>query len=208
MKSIDFIRLMQHSKVAVFTTSYAASVIGKDTKYTSLFLSRLAESGEIKVIEKGKYYLPGTSAYAIASNIIRPSYISMLAAFKYHGITTQNISTIDVVSSKSHGYIESIEGYSVNFIKLMPKRIFGFYRDQETGAFVAEIEKAVVDSLHMEMVPLYYINEAVESAIAENKLDLEKLDAYAKMMGSKVLIKRIQKLKKLAGLESKERLKV
>jgi predicted transcriptional regulator of viral defense system len=194
MNSLEFIRTIQRRRIPVFTTAYSAGVIRKEEKYTSLFLSRLCKKNEIKAVEKGKYYVTGTTAYAVASNITYPSYISMLSAFRYHGITTQNIVRLEVVSAQRHAPIEDIGGYSVRFIKLNAGKIFGFYRDRENGAFVAQIEKAVVDSLYMDNLPLVYVEEAIETAKADGKLDVERLSIFADRMGSIAIKKRLEKI--------------
>jgi len=201
MRSIDFIRSVQYTKSPVFSTTYTAKIISKNVKYASLFLSRLVKSNEIKAIEKNKYYVNGTNIYAVASNITYPSYVSMFSAFRYHSITTQNISMIDIISAKGHTTIKNLDGYSINFIKFAPYHIFGFYRDFENNAFIAHIEKAIVDSLHRKSVPFTYVIEAAESAIRDDKLDINKLNTYAYMMKSKILISRLKKLYKNMNID-------
>ncbi len=194
MKSIDFIRRVQRSGNPIITTTQAARIMNKDRAYASLFLARLCNKGELEALERGKYYVPGTNAYQIASNVIRPSYISMLSALKYHNITTQNPVQIDVISTVRHSPIKEVGGYRIRFIKFGMDRFFGFYRDRESGIFIAYIEKAIVDSLYMKNVPLAYVEEAIEIAKKSGKLDSIKLDVFSERMHSAALKKNMRRI--------------
>jgi len=203
MKSEDLIGALLAKNIPVFTSFDAACIINKNAKYTALFLGRLAGSGKIKRIERGKYYVADTDIYSVASNIICPSYISLFAALRFHGITTQIITTIDVVSLKRHAAISSIEGQKINFIKLDHRRFFGFYRERSTNAFVAYTEKALIDALYLQNPPLEYVGEALAAALEDNKLDTGRLMQFAMRMDSNVLIKRVIKLCASLGLDDK-----
>ena len=172
--------------MVVFSVAAASRIMGSGGKYTSLYLSRLASQGYIDRIERGKFCLHGASAYAIASNIVHPSYISMLAAFKYYGLTAQNISTIDTVAGRRHKPVE-LMGYSVLFKKAPRKLMFGFYRSSDDGAFIAYFEKALIDALLIGNVPMPYIEEAYRNAKDAHLLNEARLASYAKIAGSRLL---------------------
>ena len=71
----------------VFTINDVARLTGKRKAY----LSRLLPTNtRFKKIEKGKYYVDDLDVYDIASNIVVPSYISLISAFIYYGLTTQD----------------------------------------------------------------------------------------------------------------------
>lgn len=200
MKSEEFVYSLQRSGMTVFSSTDAALILGKDTKYTALFLRRLVDKGRVARVERGKYYISGASIYAVASNILYPSYVSLMGAFRFHNITTQNVATIDVISPKAHPSIDNLEGNAVNFIKFVGRRLFGFYRDKETGAFVAHVEKAIVDSLYLNNPPFSYVVEALKAAIDDEKIDIERLNQFALRMESVVLLKRLQDASKAAGV--------
>ena len=185
MKAINFINVFKRQNRRVFILQDAIRVINKEEKYTSLFLSRLVKNGFIKRIEKGKYYIVGTDIYTIASNIIYPSYISLFSALKYYGATTQNIVQMDVISTIRHKPIEDIEGYRINFIVLKRDMMFGFYRNKETGAFVAYIEKAIIDSLLFKNPSFSYIEESINLLKKLNLIDLTRLKEFASRINSK-----------------------
>lgn len=202
MKSEEFLNALHGLGTRVFTSADAARTLGKGTKYTALFLRRLSDRGRIWRIERGKYYVSGASVYAVASNILRPSYVSLFSAFRFHGITTQNVSAIDIIALREHPEVRGIEGMSAKFTRLDRRRFFGFYRDRETGAFVARVEKAIVDSLYLRNPPLEYVIEALSSAREDDKLDDEALAQFALRMDSAVLLTRLGGAARAAGIEN------
>ncbi len=201
MKAEKFAQEIKSRNMPVFTTRDAARIIGKKDKYASLFLGRMVGRSLLNRLEKGKYYLPGSDAYSVASNIVYPSYISLLSAFRYHNITTQIITTIDIVSTMRHSSIKNLEEHKINFINLGASRVFGFYRDSETNAFVAHIEKAVVDSLYLQNPPYQYIEEALNNAYNENILDIERMVYFARRMDSNTVMGRLGEICDSIGIQ-------
>ncbi len=193
MKAMDFLASLQGMH-GVFTLMDTERITGKRGKYASLFLGRLCKRGIIRRIERGRYYLPGTPVYAIASSVAQPSYISLLAAFRYHNITTQNVAAIDVMALKRHSPI-GIEGISVHFTVLSRSRFFGFYVDRESGASVAYAEKAIIDALHLGNPPYAYVEEAFVRATEAGIIDPGRMDAFALRMGSDAVTEGIARLR-------------
>jgi predicted transcriptional regulator of viral defense system len=200
MKAEEFIKEMESMNVPAFTTLDVVRITGKKEKYVSLFLSRMVGRRLLSRIEKGKYYLPGYDIYSIASNIVYPSYISLLSAFRYHRITTQIITVIDIISAIRHSNIKNLEEHRINFINLGASRVFGFYRDNETNAFVAHIEKAIVDSLYLQNPPYQYIEEALNNAYKEDRLDVERMVYFAQRMDSVIVMKRLGEISNSIGI--------
>lgn len=198
MKTAEFIEMLKFYGIPVFTAAEASRIVDKGAKYTSLYLSRIAHSGKIARIEKGKYYITGSSSYAVASNITHPSYASMMSAFKYYGLTTQNISSIDIVSVDRHSSME-LMGYSIIFNKVPRGMMFGFRRVGEDGAFMAYPEKALIDAMLFGGIPMPYIIEAFANAREMRMLDTERLSQYAARIGSKELDKKIKALMQLSA---------
>ncbi len=182
MKSAELVKTLREYKKRVVTISDIEKITGKPSAYVSLIL---ANNKEFRRIEKGKYYLSGTDIYEIASNILAPSYISILSALRYYNLITQMPNTIDVISTRQHKEL-FLEGYKVRFVKLSKKRVFGY--KIEEGAFIAEIEKAIVDSVYLG-IDYSYLNEALQNCIKE--IDIEKLKKYAMAMDSKIIINKI-----------------
>ena len=175
-----------------FTNADIMRISGSGSAYAALLLHRMVNKGEAMRIERGKYYLKGTDIYAIASNVVHPSYISLMSAFRYHGITTQILLSADVVSVRRHKAIEGVSEHKINFMTLHRDRFFGFYRDRDTGAFVAYVEKAILDALYFQNPPMAYVKEAMLNAHEERKLDTARLSRFTRLMGSATLERRVR----------------
>ena len=183
MRSQDFIRKCRAYGVQVFTSTVAMKILGKDTKYASLYLSRLVKAKALLRIERGKYCIANSDIYAISSNIVFPSYVSMLSAFRYYSITSQNVVRIDVMTPRRHKPITDINGYSIQFIKTDRKCMFGFHRIRDSGAFMAYIEKALIDAA-LYGIPKPYIMEAVANAASIKMLDYQRFQDFLSMLGN------------------------
>lgn len=192
MRSYDFLQKCKYYNMSVFTSAEAKKLLDKSTKYTSLYLSRLARANVIQRIERGKYFISDSDIYTTASNIVFPSYISMLSAFKYYNITSQNIVSIDVATLRRHKEIPNINGYSIQFIKFDKEQMFGYYRVKGTGAFIAYVEKALIDAVLYGM-PKPYILEAVSNAAKDNILDYKRFKDFSNLSRKKPNLKWLDK---------------
>lgn len=197
MKSQELIKTLFLLKKPVFTINDAAKITGKEKAYLKVYLLRLKKRGLIQSAERGKYFLPQNHLLA-ASGLIYPSYISFLSAYSYYQITMQMPRKIQIVSLRQKKELKLGE-YLVQFIKLPRKKLFGYKReDYNDGTlFVAEKEKAIVDSLYLpEYCPLDETFYVLDSGI-----DIGKLIDYALQMDSIVLLKRLGYLLELKGEE-------
>jgi len=177
----------------IFSVNNAAKIISKSNKYTSLFLSKCKG---LEHIERGHYALKNADIYQIASNIITPSYLSIISAFRYYNAITQIPRIVYVIASKQHKTIR-FNGYLIKFIKLKRNLVFGYNRID--GAFIAEIEKSIVDALYLN-IDFNYIKEAYENEI--DHIRIKKLVKYALFMHSNALISRLGFLLESLGIEN------
>jgi predicted transcriptional regulator of viral defense system len=157
---------------------------------------------ELLRLEKNKYALKGTNPFLIASNIVFPSYISFITAYSYYNLTTQLPRTFFVVTLKQKKPI-SFNSNLIRFVKFKKFRFFGFKREILEGkfVFVAEIEKAILDSLYL---PKYCPISETFFALRNANLNLEKLFKYAKRMNSLAVIKRLGYLLEIVGIDASE----
>ena len=182
MKAKDFTRIINENNLKVFTLNDAVKIIRKPSNYVSLFLSKI---DSIKHLERGKYYIDGADPVEVASNVLHPSYISLAYALAYYKSITQIPVTIDVMSLRQHKQLK-IEGLNVRFIKLGRSRFFGYRNDN--GVFIADPEKAIIDSLFFK-VDFFYLSESLNNM--KDELDMNKIKQYAKAMDDKALINRL-----------------
>ena len=197
MKAIKFLDSFTRLEKPVFTIEDALRILNKPRSYTLLYLHRLEKQELIKRIEKGKYTLRDVSPFVIASNLVFPSYISLWMAFHLHHLTMQLPIVIQVITSKQRKSLK-VDDNNIQFIKLTANRIFG-YKKERIGLgymFIAEKEKAVIDSLYLNEGPdLDDIRKAL------HQCDVEKLEKYALYMKSNALIQRLGYLMERENLE-------
>ncbi len=193
MKAKDFVRALNAKNLNVFTLNDAVKIIGKPSNYVSLFLSGI---DLVKHQERGKYYLDGTDPIEVASNVVHPSYISLVYALAYYKSITQIPVSIDVMALRQHKRL-NVEGYGVRFIKLKRSRFFGYINDG--NVFIASREKAIVDCLVFG-ADFFYVSESFSNMRVD--LDTGKLKKYAKAMDDKAMINRLGFMLERSGLDA------
>ena len=190
--------LALHNKT-VFSIYDAARIMNKPTNYVSKLLSN---NKKVRRIERGKYYLTdgrGINIYEIASQVVFPSYVSMFAAFQFYSVTEQFVIKYSVVTLKRHRPI-AIENNAVEFIKIQKERFFGYKKNG--NAYVATIEKAIVDSLYLGSPPFSYIEEAFAESLRRKIINVDLLVDFALRMKTKATPKRVQTLLKSENIYS------
>lgn len=190
--------LALHNK-KVFSIYDAARIMNKPNNYVSKLLSN---NKKVRRIERGKYYLTdgrGINIYEIASQVVFPSYVSMFAAFQFYSVTEQFVVKYSVVTLKRHRPI-IIENNAVEFIKIQKERFFGYKKNG--NAYVATIEKAIVDSLYLGSPPFSYIEEAFAESLRRKIINVDLLVDFALRMKTKATPKRVQTLLKSENIYS------
>ena len=205
MNTHKFIKILGEFEKPVFTVNDAARILETDNEYVRLYLHRLKSNGLILAVERNKYSLADTHPYAIASNLVFPSYISFLTAAHYYGATTQIPGTIYMVSTSSKKSLD-FGGYSINFIKLKKERFFGYSRVkfQNKFIFMAEKEKMIIDSL---LLPQYCPIDETIRELDDKDLNIATLIEYGIRMDSIVTLKRLGFLLELKGIDVSDQLK-
>jgi|SRR3989344_3296577 len=203
MQVLDFLKKIESMKASVFSLNDISRIINKNKNYSSLYIHRLKKKNIVFEIEKNKYTL-SQDPYEIASNLVFPCYISFISAYSLYGLSTQIPRHIYVVSLKFKKSIK-FNGMTIDFIIF--KRIFGYKKIiyKKNYLFVAEIEKAIVDSLYL----LKYCPLSETYGVLKNKsFDLDRLLQYALMMDSIVLLKRLGYLLELIGVDIFKKIKI
>lgn len=191
----------------VFTPHDIIQILGCSRNYSYQILSRLVRKKIAKRVARGKYVLLSlqgmdkTDLLSQASNLVWPSYISMWTALGRYHLTESLPNKIHVVASRQRKNT-TLEGVEIVFIKLSKEGFFGYARSD--GVFIADVEKALLDSL---LLPQYAggIREVFKCLRnAWPNLDRKKLVDYALRMDSKVLAQRLGYLIEKGGLEIEE----
>lgn len=204
MQAITFLRRLEGLHKPVVTLNEIAMIIGKNKTYARIYANRLSKKRLLYTPEKGKYTL-ATDPREIATNIVFPSYISFISAYSIHGFTTQTPVELQVVSLKSKKPV-SIGNTRLIFIKFKKQNLFGYKRERfgDTYTFMAEPEKAIVDSLYL---PRYCPIAESYAALKSSDTDINKLIDYALRMNSIVTLKRLGYLLELSGHDIYEKVK-
>lgn len=183
MRNVETLLYLQRGGITVFTTGDLAKIINKPIRYAMAIAHKIPG---VKMAERGVYYTEQANIYEVATNITPFSYVSMLSALKFYELTTQRPIVIDVVSQKRHRAI-GVEGYKIVFIKLKKELMFGHVR--RGNAFIAEPEKAILDSLYTGRYA--YLDEAVEHGLEDETINVGKLIEYAYRFEQKSLLNKL-----------------
>jgi predicted transcriptional regulator of viral defense system len=182
MNERDFLEFAR--RTPVFTTKQVAAALG-DRSYSWVFLNRMVERGLIKRLKRG-YYTAHEDPIIYASHIHHPSYISLWYAFQHYGTTTQLPARIEVMARRAE-VVEKIE-------LVRTSEMWGYAQVNYNGyrIFMADLEKAIIDAIETERVPVDEIVNAI------GKADLKKLEEYALRMPVSAM-KRIGYVAEMAG---------
>ncbi len=191
MQTAEFVQFLLDNRIPVFTSSDAEKVLHKEPAYTKLFLHRCVGKGILGKVERGIYYLKERSnEYEVASSVVKPSYISMVSALYYYGLTTQIPHIMYVVSEKQHRPIEGVLGFKIVFRKVRRRMFFGYHKEGDGNIFIADPEKAIVDIMYFRDV-----NDLDDDALDRpSRINVGKLVSYAKESGEGYVITGVAKL--------------
>ncbi|MGB9732761.1 MAG: type IV toxin-antitoxin system AbiEi family antitoxin domain-containing protein [Candidatus Micrarchaeia archaeon] len=193
MQTKEFIKFLASRNITVFTLDDATKILDSGKMYASLFLQRAVGKNVIGRVERGLYYIKSkANEYEIASNVLKPSYVSMVSALAYYGLTTQIPRFIYVVSTKRHKPIKGINGYDIIFKHVKQDMMFGYHKEANGNVYIADPEKAIVD--------IYYfadVNDLDEDALDRPpRVNIAKLARYAEASKNKRVLLGVAKLLK------------
>jgi predicted transcriptional regulator of viral defense system len=143
-----------------FSQDEVAYALGIKPASAAVFCSRYVKKGLLIRLKRGLYARAETfgqlgqmDLFRIANILQVPSYISLMTALSYYGITTQ----------VQRGFFESISirrtvnfqpgGVSFRYMKIRPDLYGGFERKE--GIFIALPEKAILDCLYFASIGRY-----------------------------------------------------
>lgn len=210
-KEAELVATVGSSGLKVFTVADAAKLMASDNKIVAKLVHRLVKKRKLFRIEKGKYFLIPPEAWKtgeyteegviVASQLIKPYYLSYWTALSFYGWTEQPSKTIYVATTKLKRPL-SLQGVIIKFVRLRNDRFFGF-TEQWIGnqkVAVADKEKAIIDCLDQPR----YAGEIVEVAKGlwngRNEIDFSKLIEYAKRMNRGAIFKRFGYLMDALGI--------
>ena len=201
-KEAELIANLSDRRIRVFSVADAAEIMAITRSSASDLVLRLLRKKKLIRIEKARYLIVPPEAWKtgeyteegiiIASQILKPYYISYWTALSFYGWTEQPSRTIFIATTRPKKTIES-QGTNFRFVRLRSERFFGF-SEQWVGnqkVSVADKEKTIVDCLDQPR----YCGETVEvvKGLWNGRHDLffEKIIEYARKMNNGAIIKRL-----------------
>jgi predicted transcriptional regulator of viral defense system len=193
--------------LACFTTN---QVYASYPEFNRNNLVHWVRKGYLIKLRQGYYAFPeykeSTDFTLYFANIIyKPSYISLQTALSFYGIIPEAVPNITSVTTlKTKTFSNDFGEYSYKNIK--PDLLFGYYlREMEGGRRImfATPEKALADLLYL--YPFYNTERELEElrldeSYMEDDFNTDRLMEFSYRIGSKALINRIDKLRKVHNL--------
>jgi len=167
------------------------------------WLSRLI-SGRYMFLppEHGPENLGENNVLALASAVIDPSYVGWWAAASFHGLTTQRPTAVAVATLRQVPS-RTIEGTDIRFVKLTPRKFFGFtpYNVYGRQVAISTPAKTVVDCADRPDLAGGPAELARIVYGAATEVDPRELADAASRMESTALLQRLGFLADLVGWE-------
>lgn len=164
----------------------------------------------IKKLRRGFYMFSETALnedtlFIIANRLYSPSYVSLESALSYYGLIPEGVYSITSISTKKTANFKTpVADFSYRRVKTSLH--FGYQLKKQNGQSykIADMEKAILDYLYLhpkivDAADFYEWRFNAGEFMA--KADLKKLNNYAKVFGSRALLKRLKKLLQLLQVE-------
>jgi predicted transcriptional regulator of viral defense system len=139
--------------------------------------------------------------YIIANRIYKPSYVSLETALFYYSLIPEAVFTITSISTlKTNSFKNNAGNFTYN--TLGASRFFGYrFVQNELFTFkIAEPEKALLDFLYLKNY-ITTIDDIVALRLnivtLKQDFDFQKFCNYANLFNSKVLLRRVELIRKL-----------
>jgi predicted transcriptional regulator of viral defense system len=201
VNDLALVRKLEGGSLAVHTTQQLAVTLGLGPASARVRLNRLLQRGVLVRPLRGRYCLVSADHLAVATGIYQPSYVSMLAAFEFHGTTTQSARVIDVINPVHSGRMDlRLESgrFDVRFVMVQGQLMYGYLRVFRNGAAasVADKEKAIIDTL---LLPGHAPLDETMACIRAG-IDIPRAIDYARRTGRQAVIKRLGYMLSASGM--------
>ncbi len=162
-------------------------------------LRRLKAEELVRPVRAGRYLLLGfqpervlSNPMFIATRLAHPAYVSYWSALHFHGLTEQVPRTVFVATTRKCRPLD-LDNTRLVFVRVAPYKFFGYQREMigDLPVLVAEVEKALVDSLDQPRYAGGLLEVAKALYQAREQLDPERLVEYANRMRNRSLCSRL-----------------
>lgn len=201
--------LLRLKNQEVVQASEIIGILGSDSKARKV-IRNLVKKGWLSRLLPGRYmFLPPehgpenlgeNNVLALASAIIKPSYVGWWRVASFHGFTTQKPMSVTVASLRQVS-AQVIEDTEVRFVKLAERKFFGFttYNLHGREVTLSTPAKTVVDCVDRPDLAGGQAEVAQIVGGAATSVDPQELIGTALRMKSKALCQRLGFLADLVG---------
>jgi predicted transcriptional regulator of viral defense system len=191
---------ISESDLAVFGIEEIASLTRWERARIHNTLRALESKGTVVRIKRNAYALEDVVAersFEVATEVVKPSYISFWTALSYYGFTEQQVRTIQLVSTKQNEALRA-GPHTIEATKFKSGSFYGYGRVE--GFVIADKEKALVDSLYIpeKCGGLDEFAKCLKNSWPE--IDGKRLAEYTIRFGNASLISRMGHLLEALGL--------
>ncbi|MBI1870907.1 MAG: hypothetical protein HYS07_06925 [Chlamydiae bacterium] len=159
--------------------------LGLSIPSTRVFCSRKTKSGEFIRARRDLYILSEAFKqwderdYFILANVIQtPSYVSLTTALSYYELTTQLVPTLIESINPIRSDTYEVERIRFQYHFSQSKNYFGY--EKKEGFFIAQPEKALLDSLYLLWLGRYALDENALHLKTIQWIQIEKwLEGYS-----------------------------
>jgi len=204
------VRLLSELGVSTFSTEEYARLMGLPLERAHASLHRLARSGAVRRLRRGRYLLAGHGEpeslgrpLFLGAQLAEPGYIAFWSALHYYGWTDQAPRVVFVANTRRSGR-RQVGAFGFQLVRLARHRFFG-YRTAREGSLefpVAEPEKAILDAFYLPRLVGGIDVAASSTADALATLDMGRLEDYAARMQIPSLCSRLGDVLEDLGVES------
>jgi predicted transcriptional regulator of viral defense system len=186
IKNVNFPYLMKLNELYQITKLYfgyeeLARVLGISLASARVAASRYVRQGLLLRVRKNLYVLRKRweqagleEKFQIANMGQVPSYISLLTALEYYGLTTQMQREFFESVSLQRSKEITVDTSLFKYTKVARNLYFGFQRHK--GFFIASPEKALLDTLYLMSLGRYALDV---SSLEASRLDRDRLAAIS-----------------------------
>jgi predicted transcriptional regulator of viral defense system len=180
------IRDLKASGIFVFRIGDVVRLTGLSRESVKVMLHRHVRDGWMWRVTRGVYSIT-SNPHVVATSLSRPSYLSFTTAYHIHGVVDQIPHTLTVATSRSRKALETEVG-AISFVQVRPGLVFGFRKERynDGEATIAELEKAIVDSVYLPRHAAF-----ADTIEAVRGCDVDRLEAYAERSGIEVVRRRV-----------------
>lgn len=151
MRLVDVHARLLKMGIPVFQTSDAAAYLGVKSAHASKLLSRLAASGHLARLGRGRWgFKDRIDPFALPEYLTAPypSYVSVQSALYHHGMISQIPSVIYAVSiARTKTFVTALGTVSIHHVD--PSLFFGHRSAGKGPGKIATPEKALIDFLYL-----------------------------------------------------------